>query len=108
MLFGFILLGTLTSMLSGGCILIIILSLLGLPIGGTIGWYMKKKYKDINTFINLLERNKLKIVAMIKSFENVKAQYDKEMQLYLLECIVLEAERILDLEGNESLSEYCK
>lgn len=107
MILGTVIIGTTSSIVSGGLAVILVSAVLGFGAGGVFGSYVKKKYKDVYLKLTLLERASLKAVLMMKAFASIKAQYDKNILLHLLERICYEGKKIIILsdETNSTVLE---
>jgi hypothetical protein len=97
MVLGTIIVGSATTIVSAGIAVILVAGVLGLGIGCVFGAYMKKKYKDEVVDFSPLQKAATRAQIMIKLFPDIRDQFDKDTQLYLLENIIYEGEKILSL-----------
>lgn len=73
--------------------------MLGFGIGGVLGSYLQTKYKDVSFKMCPLQKASTRALIMIKCFEDIGMQFDKEAQIYLLENIVCEGKKVRRLGG---------
>lgn len=104
MVLGTVIVGAATTIVSAGIAAIVVAAVLGFGIGGVFGSYLKKKYKDVSVELSPFERAAARALIMIKLFPSICSQYDKDTQLYLLENIAYEGEKLLFLSDRNNSS----
>jgi len=99
MILGTIIVVAATMIASEGLVVVLISSILGLIIGGILGYLIKTRYEDVAAQMNELERASLRALLMIKNFSVVKKKYNKDMVLLLLQKVVFEGKQLMLLQS---------
>jgi hypothetical protein len=99
MLLGTIIVVTATMIASEGLSVAILSSVLGLAIGGILGYLIKTTYENVAAQMSEMERASLRALLMIKSFNEVRSKYSKDIMLFLLQKIMFEGKQLMLLQS---------
>jgi len=104
MLLGTVIIGSAISIASGGILLIVISAIIGLGVGGILGSFIRKNYKEVYSKLTPLERANFRARVMMEKFDGLRKDYDKETGSVILEKIAYEGKKVLSLSGERKPS----